>query len=213
MAIFVVAIIIAIMGYVMLYVPYKNQKPKCLKCHLPKKLNEYKLCENCTPTNEQLEKINQKLAFNFMEQYGENLQEYENVLVEAAENTTNIKNLSIQQQIKIHQKVISAWNKLKNFCYAHGNGDGIIYFTDKWEHCHNSKYSDFCFIDNYETKLEELEELYESDTSAEVVLQKLTVEELKNMLRENGLPLSGKKLDLINRILENISEDQILNES
>ncbi len=40
-------------------------------------------------------------------------------------------------------------------------------------------------------------------------LQALTIPDLKEVLKNNGLPITGKKADLVNRILENVDEDKL----
>lgn len=57
----------------------------------------------------------------------------------------------------------------------------------------------------------ELKKLYSSDMLriSNVNISKLKVVDLKNILRHFNLPLSGKKADLMNRILDNISSEDL----
>lgn len=57
----------------------------------------------------------------------------------------------------------------------------------------------------------ELKKLYSSDILriSNVNISKLKVADLKNILRHFNLPLSGKKADLMNRILDNISSEDL----
>lgn len=57
----------------------------------------------------------------------------------------------------------------------------------------------------------ELKKLYSSDMLriSNVNISKLKVVDLKNILRHFNLPLSGKKADLTNRILDNISSEDL----
>ena len=45
--------------------------------------------------------------------------------------------------------------KYKRQCKYRGV-EYYIYFSKEWEHCHNSKNKDFCFITSYEKELESL---------------------------------------------------------
>lgn len=57
----------------------------------------------------------------------------------------------------------------------------------------------------------ELKKLYSSDMLriSNVNISKLRIADLKNILRHFNLPLSGKKADLMNRILDNISSEDL----
>lgn len=60
---------------------------------------------------------------------------------------------TLDERILKVRKVISHYEHFKSFCYSKGLG-GQMYFQDMWEHCHNSKNSDFDYIDQFKELLE-----------------------------------------------------------
>lgn len=76
------------------------------------------------------------------------------------------------------------------------------------ENAHIAQYWYYEYGLNYTN---EIKKLYASDLLeiSNINIQKLKVDDLKNILRHFNLPLSGKKADLINRILNNISSEDL----
>lgn len=101
---------------------------------------------------------------------------------------------------------IKAFNELKEFCYSKGKG-GKIYFDDMWLHCHNSKNQCFSFKDSIKDSLKKQYEKYDKLPGAYredyYYFRTQRVVDLKEILKENDLPTSGKKDELLNRLLEN----------
>ncbi len=56
------------------------------------------------------------------------------------------------------KKAIKTFYDLKNECYQ--TKEGMLYFKDMWEHCHNSQNPCFCFIEKTEKRLQDLTENY-----------------------------------------------------
>ena len=101
---------------------------------------------------------------------------------------------------------IRAFNSLQRFCYSKGKA-GKLYFDDMWLHCHNSKNPCFSFKDSIKNHLEnlfakydQLPDVYRDDYHS---FKAQRVADLKEILKENDLPVSGKKEELVNRLIEN----------
>lgn len=101
---------------------------------------------------------------------------------------------------------IKAFNELEKFCYSKGRG-GKLYFDDMWLHCHNSKNPCFSFKDRIKDALKKLYEKYDElpDVYRDdyYYFRALRVVDLKQILKDHDLPVSGKKEELINRLIEN----------
>lgn len=113
---------------------------------------------------------------------------------------------SNDQLIENRIESIRAFNSLQRFCYSIGKA-GRLYFDDMWLHCHNSKNPCFSFKDTIKNQLEnlfakydQLPEVYSDDYHC---FKAQRVADLKEILKENDLPVSGKKEELINRLIEN----------
>lgn len=63
--------------------------------------------------------------------------------------------LLLNERIETLQKLIDAFYRLKSKCYSLGP-EYQTYFSEMWEHAHNSKDADFCYVDRFECELEEL---------------------------------------------------------
>lgn len=77
---------------------------------------------------------------------------YEDKIVEIAVGLKGLKGIERIAQL---EKLISFYNEYKCFCYGK-NECYRKYFSDMWEHCHNSRCKDFEYITPY---IEELESL------------------------------------------------------
>ncbi|MDU5418113.1 TerB N-terminal domain-containing protein [Peptoniphilus harei] len=103
-------------------------------------------------------------------------------------------------------KSIQAFDNLGKFCSSKGKG-GKIYFEDTWLNCHNSHNACFSYrdsiIDNLYNLCEYCIELPTDNLFDYLYFESLKVDDLKNLLRENNLKLSGKKSELIDRLIEN----------
>ena len=77
---------------------------------------------------------------------------YETRISQAAEKLQPMTGLDRIVQL---ERLIALYNEYKRFCY--GNGECYIkYFSDMWEHCHNSRCKDFEYITPYITELKAL---------------------------------------------------------
>ena len=103
-------------------------------------------------------------------------------------------------------KSILAFDDFKNFCFSKGKG-GRLYFEDSWLNCHNSNNARFSYrdqiVENLDNICEYCLELPTTNLYDYLCFESLKVEELKNLLRENNLKLSGKKTELIDRLITN----------
>lgn len=82
-------------------------------------------------------------------------QPYEDKIIQAAVDLKNFKGMDRIPQL---EKIIKLYNKYKNFCYGK-NECYIKYFSDSWEHCHNSRCDDFEYITPYVEELNRLKGL------------------------------------------------------
>lgn len=71
------------------------------------------------------------------------------------------KGMDTDTQIAVLSELIKEFYELKDYCETLGEEYGD-YFSKTWEHCHNSRCSDFCYITRYEEQLAQLRENYES---------------------------------------------------
>lgn len=100
----------------------------------------------------------------------------------------SLKTLNVNDKIGQLEKLISAYYEYKAFCYSKDECY-IKYFSDMWEHCHNSKCKDFEYITPYE---EELQSLKENRNSL------IQEEQRKEYIEKNILPnLRSNLLDII----------------
>ena len=61
---------------------------------------------------------------------------------------------SVESQIATCKNALSAFDELQQYCYK--SNEGIAYFQNMWEHCHNSQNADFSFRVKIEEKLDYL---------------------------------------------------------
>lgn len=103
-------------------------------------------------------------------------------------------------------KSIQAFDSFEKFCSSKGKG-GQLYFEDMWLNCHNSHNACFSYrdgiIDNLYNLCEYCIGLPTTNLFDYLYFESLKVDDLKNLLRENNLKLSGKKSELVDRLIEN----------
>ncbi len=137
-----------------------------------------------------------ELDFNFFFKYKNEIEKYENLIYAFMESNF----------IEDTVKSILAFDDFKKFCFSKGKG-GKLYFEDSWLNCHNSNNARFSYRDRI---VENLDNIYEyclelptANLYDYLCFESLKVDELKNLLRENNLKLSGKKTELIDRLITN----------
>lgn len=111
------------------------------------------------------------LSFNFSVKYSDEIQRFDDDIYLQVSKIRKINN--IDHKIMQCQKAIDVFYKAKACCYNKGKG-GTIYFQDMWEHLHNSKNSNFSYIESVE------KELLFMTTDYETAKQKLADIKLKN---------------------------------
>lgn len=65
------------------------------------------------------------------------------------------KKLPLNERIEKLKELIGAFYNLRSRCYSLGP-EYQTYFSEMWEHVHNSQDADFCYVDRFECELEEL---------------------------------------------------------
>lgn len=137
-----------------------------------------------------------ELDFNFFFKYKDEIEKYENLIYAFMESNF----------IEDTVKSILAFDDFKNFCFSKGKG-GRLYFEDSWLNYHNSNNARFSYrdqiVENLDNICEYCLELPTTNLYDYLCFESLKVEELKNLLRENNLKLSGKKTELIDRLITN----------
>lgn len=137
-----------------------------------------------------------ELDFNFFFKYKDEIGKYENLIYAFMESDF----------IEDTVKSILAFDDFKKFCFSKGKS-GRLYFEDSWLNCHNSKNARFSYRDHIVKNLDNICEyclkLPTTNLNDYLCFESLKVEELKNLLRENNLKLSGKKTELIDRLITN----------
>lgn len=71
------------------------------------------------------------------------------------------KGMDTDTQIAVLSELIKEFYEIKDYCETLGE-EYRDYFSKTWEHCHNSKCSDFCYIARYEEQLAQLQRNYET---------------------------------------------------
>lgn len=56
------------------------------------------------------------------------------------------------ERLPILQAIVNDFYSAKTMCRQLGP-EYVKYFSKTWEHCHNSRNSDFCYVDKYEAEL------------------------------------------------------------
>ena len=171
---------------------YKNTNPPET---YTKKSQEIEMDKSYNPKFHRTES-EKELDFNFFFKYKDEIEKYENLIYAFMESDF----------IEDTVKSILAFDDFKKFCFSKGKG-GKIYFEDTWLNCHNSHNSCFSYrdgiIDNLYNLCEYCMELPTTNLFDYLYFESLKVDDLKNLLRENNLKLSGKKSELIDRLIEN----------
>ena len=136
------------------------------------------------------------LSFNFSIKYAATIKKQEDIICDAVKSN-DIETL-IQSMI--------AFDDFYSFCLKHGKG-GKIYFEDMWLHCFNSKNPCFSFKKVLGKNLNRLYKKYTEIPQENIVsflyYNSLKVKDLKDILKDNNLKLSGTKLELMNRLIDN----------
>lgn len=124
------------------------------------------------------------LAFNFSFNHSTKLNLLENELYVKVKSV--FSTYQIDERIEKCKIAIKAYEDLKKFCLSKGKG-GTIHFEDMWEHCHNSKNTDFRFIEKIENELLYLTENYnEADRKLSEELIKIKNRELVNEFKKHA---------------------------
>ena len=78
----------------------------------------------------------------------------EDVMVNLAVSSREAKRTD--DRIEILKALVQSFYDLRSKCISMGP-EYQKYFSDMWEHCHNSKCDDFCYIDRFEEELNTLQ--------------------------------------------------------
>lgn len=171
---------------------YKNTNPPET---YTKKSQEIEMDKSYNPKFHRTEN-EKELDFNFFFKYKDEIEKYENLIYAFMESNF----------IEDTVKSILAFDDFKKFCFSKGKG-GKLYFEDTWLNCHNSNNARFsyrdCIVENLDSIYEYCIELPTANLYDYLCFESLKVDELKNLLRENNLKLSGKKTELIDRLITN----------
>lgn len=172
--------------------PYKNNN---LPETYTKKSLEKEMDRSYNPKFHRTES-EKELDFNFFFKYKNEIEKYENLIYAFMESNF----------IEDTVKSILAFDDFKKFCFSRGKG-GKLYFEDTWLNCHNSNNARFSYRDQIVENLDNICDyclkLPTTNLHDYLCFESLKVEELKNLLRENNLKLSGKKTELIDRLITN----------
>ena len=95
---------------------------------------------------------NGELPFGWYTHHLEEIKKWETPLPEYAIAS---KTGTPTEQIQTLQKMIEHYEAFRTFSYSNGEC-WKKYFSDMWEHCHNSKNPDFDYIEPYQEQLNEL---------------------------------------------------------
>lgn len=171
---------------------YKNTNPPET---YTKKSQEIEMDKSYNPKFHRTES-EKELDFNFFFKYKDEIEKYENLIYAFMESNF----------IEDTVKSILAFDDFKKFCFSKGKC-GKLYFEDSWLNCHNSNNARFSYRDRIVENLDNICEyclkLPTTNLHDYLCFESLKVEELKNLLRENNLKLSGKKTELIDRLITN----------
>lgn len=97
--------------------------------------------------------VNGDLPFGWYSHNEQEIQKWENPIPEMANAAIHATNPD--EQRKLLNKLIDYYEKYRIYCYSK-NDCWKKYFSDMWEHCHNSKYNDFDYIKPYVDMLQNL---------------------------------------------------------
>lgn len=96
------------------------------------------------------------------------------------------KGMDTDTQIAVLSELIKEFYELKDYCDTLGEEYGD-YFSKTWEHCHNSKGDDYCYITRYEEQLAQLRQNYE------------VLKEKDNIYMQNVKDLKSRVFDCIRK--------------
>lgn len=96
------------------------------------------------------------------------------------------KGMDTDTQIAVLSELIEKFYDLKDYCATLGK-DYADYFSKTWEHCHNSKCDDYCYITRYEEQLAQLRQNYE------------VLKEKDNVYMQNVKDLKSRVFDCIRK--------------
>lgn len=122
----------------------------------------------------------------------------ENIMVGFSSSLPSIK--KVDDRIDVLKALIESYYDLRSKCISLGP-DYQSYFSRMWEHCHNSRNKDFCFIEKYEEELENLSanrDLLFSEQSLHEEKSKNLEQEVVKILAKNPVILQTdiyKKFD------------------
>lgn len=100
--------------------------------------------EHLTPEGE--------LPWGWHTKYKSVLKQYEDQIIQTA---VDLRRMSGTERIAQLEKLVSLYNEYKRFCYGKDECHAK-YFSDMWEHCHNSRCKDFEYITPFLVELEAL---------------------------------------------------------
>ena len=90
---------------------------------------------------------------------------------------------SVDAKIEIIGSIITYLDEYRTYCYGK-NECYIKYFSDQYEHCHNTRNPDFTFKSQYEGFLQELLDNYDALKLRETLIKTLP-DDLMNFLKSN----------------------------
>jgi len=130
-----------------------------------KTVKEYMKSHDVNSLNEPLDKlIDGELPWGWYSSHCEELKEWEQKLPEYA---TAHKSSEIDKRIQTLKEMILHYESFRSYCYSK-NECYQKYFSDRWEHCHNSENPDFEYISLYRDELNTLLKNYNSLKELEI---------------------------------------------
>lgn len=100
----------------------------------------------------------EELSYEFFSRNHLKLQQIENRLIDINQQAKIFKD-DIDKKIELCNTAINLFYDIKKIC-SHSEG-GKLYFAETWEHCFSSQKKDFCFIEETEKLLEDLQLNYD----------------------------------------------------
>lgn len=91
-----------------------------------------------------------ELVFQFMTKYGVESQNYCNLFEKLSREAYNEPNLN--KKIKLLEEAVITFERVKQWHYNHSKG-AKLYFYQFWECMHNSKNTNFCWVDSVKDEL------------------------------------------------------------
>lgn len=97
--------------------------------------------------------VNGDLPFGWYTYNEQEIQKWEKPISEMANAALHAETVNEQRQSL--KELIDYYEKYRTYCYSK-NDCWKKYFSDMWEHCHNSKHDDFDYIKPYMDMLQNL---------------------------------------------------------